>query len=420
MTFDADPYRTLGLPRGASTDEVKHAYRRLAKQFHPDSAGERALPRFLAIQSAYEQLVGVTERGRSPRPPMRTGTPRPSTARPRPDGAPWEADPGRTRATRDAYRRSRWGETAEPKGPNESGAPGEAGRSGRPSRSAGGERERPRRRGPRKASLGSTSYDDAAGPFEATWEGGTWYGASSGTYWTINPKEYADPRKHGPEYLARARRARPGSHDRDPGRDVPPAQSADGHADGADGQPPGASPSEAAFGETAAAGDHVGAERPWAYAAPPETPMPARPSAEPAVGGFVTERVLLALVGWPPIGLAIAGLYGELTGCGRFAATCTRPDDGPFGLAMWLVQLVVVAVLLALPRVARAATAGTAALLVAAIPSAVLLSAIGGARDPTNASAALIGLLALAWLVGVGLDLSGRFGPLARTRARVR
>jgi DnaJ-class molecular chaperone len=69
MTFDPDPYRTLGLPRGASTDEVKHAYRRLAKQFHPDSAGERALPRFLAIQSAYEQLVGVAERGAAVRPP---------------------------------------------------------------------------------------------------------------------------------------------------------------------------------------------------------------------------------------------------------------------------------------------------------------------------------------------------------------
>src|SRR5262249_37226930 len=61
-----------------------------------------------------------------------------------------------------------------------------------------------RRRG--KATLGSTSYDDA-GPFEPDWAGASWYGTTSGTYWTVNPKEYADPRKHGPEYQARARRA---------------------------------------------------------------------------------------------------------------------------------------------------------------------------------------------------------------------
>ena len=68
-----------------------------------------------------------------------------------------------------------------------------------------------------KATLGSTSYDGAdAGPFEPDWGGASWYGTTSGTYWTINPKEYADPRKHGPEYQARARRtaggrASPGS-----------------------------------------------------------------------------------------------------------------------------------------------------------------------------------------------------------------
>ena len=64
------------------------------------------------------------------------------------------------------------------------------------------------RRGRSKATIGSTSYDGTENePFEPGWSGATWYGAASGTYWTINPKEYADPRKHGPEYLARARRS---------------------------------------------------------------------------------------------------------------------------------------------------------------------------------------------------------------------
>ncbi len=41
MAFDGDPYRTLGLARGASLDEVKRAYRRLAKANHPDAVGQR-------------------------------------------------------------------------------------------------------------------------------------------------------------------------------------------------------------------------------------------------------------------------------------------------------------------------------------------------------------------------------------------
>ena len=56
MAQPLDPYRTLGLPPGASLDEIRRAYRRLAKANHPDSAGEAALPRFLAIQAAYEML----------------------------------------------------------------------------------------------------------------------------------------------------------------------------------------------------------------------------------------------------------------------------------------------------------------------------------------------------------------------------
>ncbi len=77
------------------------------------------------------------------------------------------------------------------------------------------------RRGPRKATPGSTTYDEAAEtPLDPAWDGGAWYGPSSGTYWTLNPREYADPRKHGPEYLARARRAAGGAA---PGAPAPEA-----------------------------------------------------------------------------------------------------------------------------------------------------------------------------------------------------
>ncbi|HZW01282.1 MAG TPA: J domain-containing protein [Candidatus Deferrimicrobium sp.] len=50
-----DPYRTLGILRGADPDEVRAAHRRLAKRFHPDgSMGDEQ--RFLAVQEAYQLL----------------------------------------------------------------------------------------------------------------------------------------------------------------------------------------------------------------------------------------------------------------------------------------------------------------------------------------------------------------------------
>src|SRR3954466_15831745 len=91
MAPEVDPFLTLGVPPGASLNEIKSAYRRLAKQYHPDTAGERALPRFLAIQAAYERLVDGE------------GRLRPDPLKPRAPRAGWSADPDRARATRDAH-----------------------------------------------------------------------------------------------------------------------------------------------------------------------------------------------------------------------------------------------------------------------------------------------------------------------------
>ena len=58
-----DPYEVLGVGRSASEAEVKRAYRKLAKQYHPDKhAGDkRAQAKFSEINSAYE-IVGDKEK----------------------------------------------------------------------------------------------------------------------------------------------------------------------------------------------------------------------------------------------------------------------------------------------------------------------------------------------------------------------
>jgi len=49
-----DYYKTLGISRGASEDEIKKAYRKLAMKHHPDRGGNEA--EFKRIKEAYEAL----------------------------------------------------------------------------------------------------------------------------------------------------------------------------------------------------------------------------------------------------------------------------------------------------------------------------------------------------------------------------
>lgn len=53
-----NPYDVLGVQQGASEDEIKSAYRKLAKKLHPDVNSEPdAQDRFREISEAYEQLT---------------------------------------------------------------------------------------------------------------------------------------------------------------------------------------------------------------------------------------------------------------------------------------------------------------------------------------------------------------------------
>ena len=62
----ADPYAILGLSRGASEKDIKSAYRKLAKELHPDrnTANPKATERFSEVTRAYDLLTDKDKRAR--------------------------------------------------------------------------------------------------------------------------------------------------------------------------------------------------------------------------------------------------------------------------------------------------------------------------------------------------------------------
>jgi DnaJ-class molecular chaperone len=97
MNLDFDPtidhYKALGVDAKASLDEIKKAYRKLAKQNHPDSTGgdKKKEARFKEISAAYEVLGDPKKRARydEVREQLRGGG-----FRPGPGGRPTGSGPG--------------------------------------------------------------------------------------------------------------------------------------------------------------------------------------------------------------------------------------------------------------------------------------------------------------------------------------
>ena len=65
-----DPYSILGISRDASDEEVKKAYRKMSRKYHPDANidnpnKEQAEEKFKQVQQAYEQIMKEREQGES-------------------------------------------------------------------------------------------------------------------------------------------------------------------------------------------------------------------------------------------------------------------------------------------------------------------------------------------------------------------
>jgi hypothetical protein len=285
--------------------------------------------------------------------------------------------------------------------------------------------------------LGSTTYDEAEEVFEPGWSGASWYGPTSGTYWTLNPKEYADPRKHGPEYQARGRGTPGATGGAGP---AARAESAAGQATGptgGNGAPADAADAAGATGDAqASTGARDGGLPPawraaWTAGRAPDEPAPpfehdpTPPRAAPRPGAALGEaprfgvadagggavagmpaaarsvpgsprllhRLVLAVVGWLPVGLALGAAVGL-----------------PGGLLATLPLQVLGLVLLAFqPRVAWAAAGGATAVAFAAIPVTAVVAALGGGVAPGGPAPLAAVVLALAaWLAGAVAAASGR------------
>jgi curved DNA-binding protein CbpA len=398
-----DPYRVLGVARGATKAQIKAAHRTLAKRYHPDAATGDAR-RFRDVHEAYQLLTDPLRRrewdAKHAPGPVRADeqSAAPPTRRRRSTAA---ADP----TAPPTARTYRWSASEVPWW--EEGVRTE-------------NRRQPGTRRPRGAPDPAAPTADAprqSGDFEV-------YNRSSGAAWSSAARQYfrrfdAELPRRGqfrhqgtqPLTAARARvaaeeEARAQSRQATPSR--PPTQSRS------------ATPPRPATPPGQAAGPpprQSTSPPPRPPASPPPPPRPtyayaagvahtteqlnaARAAAErarrAATWPSLRERLLAALIAWVPLALLIGYGGSAAGGCDHFAASC----PAWFAPLQTVLIALTLGLLVALPKVAFVAAVASLATLSASIVLVATL-AMGRLEPPLPPGVATVGFIVLVAVYAV-------------------
>jgi curved DNA-binding protein CbpA len=85
---EGDPYAVLGIANDADDEAIAMAHRKLARQHHPDIAGEAATARMTRINAAFDAIRTAERRAEYERARRMVGTPDGTGAAGRPPGRP--------------------------------------------------------------------------------------------------------------------------------------------------------------------------------------------------------------------------------------------------------------------------------------------------------------------------------------------
>jgi curved DNA-binding protein CbpA len=69
-----DPYAVLGVPHNASQEQVRRAYHRLAKRYHPDLHPDAPSEQMRRVNQAWQTLSSPVRKMRDDTQPARTGS----------------------------------------------------------------------------------------------------------------------------------------------------------------------------------------------------------------------------------------------------------------------------------------------------------------------------------------------------------